>query len=82
MSIVRLIFKQKLVLNLIYLFPECNEKLNFSNSSINVLYYGNLQRVNFKPIWTWSVKNGAFTMNAQSLNSILPKEPITDLFIA
>ena len=47
MSIVRLIVKQKMVLNLIYLFPECKEKCNFSN----VLYYGTLHLVNFKPIW-------------------------------
>ena len=29
MSIVRLIVKQEMVLNLIYLFPECKEKCNF-----------------------------------------------------
>ena len=46
MSIVRLIVKQEIVLNLIYLFPECKEKCNFSNNSSNVLYYGNLHRVN------------------------------------
>ena len=50
MNIVRLIVKQDMVLNLIYLFPECKEKYNFSNNSSNVLYYGTLQRVNFKPI--------------------------------
>ena len=50
MSIVRLIVKQDMVLNLIYLFSECKEKCNFSSS--NVLYYGTLHRVNFKPIWT------------------------------
>ena len=53
MSIVRLIVKQEMVLNLIYLFPECKEKCNFSSSkSSNVLYYGTLHRVNFKPLWT------------------------------
>ena len=52
MSIVRLIVKQEIVLNLIYLFPECKEKCNFSNNSSNVLYYGTLHTVNFKPIWT------------------------------
>ena len=49
MSIVRLIVKQELVLNL---FPEWKEKCNFSNNSLNVLYYGTLHRVNFKHIWT------------------------------
>ena len=49
MSIVRLIVKQEMVFNLIYLFPECKEKCNFSNNSSNVLYYGTLHRVNFKP---------------------------------
>ena len=44
--------KQKMVLNLIYLFPECKEKCNFLNNSLNVVYYGTLHRVNFKPIWT------------------------------
>ena len=44
--------KPEMVLNLIYLFPECKEKCNFSNNSSNVLYYGTLHRVNFKPIWT------------------------------
>ena len=48
MIIVRLIVKQELVLNLIYLFPEWD----FSNNSLNVLYYGTLHRVNFKNIWT------------------------------
>ena len=52
MSIVCLIVKQELVLNLIYLFPEWKEKCNFSNNSFNVLYYGTLHRVNFKHIWT------------------------------
>ena len=52
MSIVRLIVNQELVLNLIYLFPEWKEKCNFSNNSLNVLYYGTLHRVNFKHIWT------------------------------
>ena len=52
MSIVRLIVKQEIVLNLIYLFPESKEKCNFSKNSSNVLYYGTLHRVNFKPIWT------------------------------
>ena len=52
MSIVRLIVKQELVLNLIYLFPERKEKSNFSNNSLSVLYYGTLHRVNFKHIWT------------------------------
>ena len=46
MSIVRLIVEQELVLNLIYLFPEWKEKCNFSNNSLNVLYYGTLHRVN------------------------------------
>ena len=45
MSFVRLIVKQEMVL-LIYLFPECKEKkkkkCNFSNNSLNVLYYGTL----------------------------------------
>ena len=50
MSIVRLIIKQEMVLNLIYLFPECKEKCNFSNNSLNALYYSTLHRVNFKPI--------------------------------
>ena len=50
MSIVRLIVKQEMALNLIYIFPECNEKCNFSNNSLNVLYYGTLDRVNLKPI--------------------------------
>ena len=52
MSIVRLIVKQELVFNLIYLFPEWKEKCNFSNNSLNVLYYGTLHTVNFKHIWT------------------------------
>ena len=52
MGIVRLIVKQEMVLNLIYLFPECKGKCNFSNNSLDVLYYGTLHRVNFKPIWT------------------------------
>ena len=54
MSIVRLIVKQDLVLNSIsiYLFPKWKEKCNFSNNSLNVLYYGTLHRVNFKHIWT------------------------------
>ena len=52
MRIVRLIVKQEMVLNLIYLFPECKEKSNFSSHSSNVLYYGTLHTVNFKPIWT------------------------------
>ena len=52
MSIVRLIVKQELVLNLIYLFPEWKGKCNFSNNSLNVLYYGTLHRVNFEHIWT------------------------------
>ena len=80
MSIVRLIVKQEMVLNLIYLFPECKEKCNFSNNSSNVLYYGTLHLVNFKPIWTWFVKNGTFARHAQSLNSILPKEPVTQTY--
>ena len=50
MSIVRLTVKQEMVLNLICLFPECKEKCNFSNNSSNVLYYGTLHRVNFKPM--------------------------------
>ena len=50
MSTVRLIVKQEMVLNLICLFPECKEKCNFSNNSSNVLYYGTLHRVNFKPM--------------------------------
>ena len=37
MSILRLIVKQEMVLNLIKLFPECKEKCNFSNNSSNVL---------------------------------------------
>ena len=49
MSIVRLIVKQEMVLNL---FSECMEKCNFSNNSSNVLHYGTLHRVNLKPIWT------------------------------
>ena len=52
MSIVCLIVKQELVLNLVYLFPEWNEKCNFSNNSLNVLYYGTLHSVSFKHIWT------------------------------
>ena len=52
MSIVRLIVKQEIVLNLIYIFLERKEICNFSNNSLNVLYYGTLHRVNFKPIWT------------------------------
>ena len=52
MSIVHLIVKQEMVLTLIYLFPECKEKCNFSNNSSKVLYYGTLHLVNFKPIWT------------------------------
>ena len=64
MSIVRLIVKQEMVLNVIYLFPECKEKCNFSNNSSNVLYYGTLHRVYFKPIWTLFVKNGTFTRHA------------------
>ena len=52
MSIVRLIVKQGMVLNLIYLFPECKEKCNFLNNTSNVLYYGTLHLVNFEPIWT------------------------------
>ena len=52
MSIVRLIVKQEMVLNLIYLFPECKEKCNFSNNSLKILYYGTLLRVNFKQLWT------------------------------
>ena len=52
MNIVRLIVKQEMVLNLIYLFQKCKEKCNFSNNSSNVLYYGTLHLVNFKPIWT------------------------------
>ena len=44
MDIVRLIVKQEIVLNLIYLFPECKEKCNFSNNSSNVLYYGTLNQ--------------------------------------
>ena len=52
MSIVHLIVKQELVLNLIYLFPEWKEKCNFSNNRLNVLYYGTLHTVNFKHIWT------------------------------
>ena len=43
MSIVRLIVKQEMVVNLICLFPECKEKCNFLNNSSNVLYYGTLQ---------------------------------------
>ena len=50
MSIVRLIVKQEMVFNLIYLFPEYKEKCNSWNNSSNVLYYGTLHRVNFKPI--------------------------------
>ena len=50
MSIVRLTFKQKWVLT--YLFPECKVKCNFSNNSVNVLYYGTLHGINFRPIWT------------------------------
>ena len=52
MSIFCLIVKQEMVLNLIYLFPECKEKYNFSSNSSNVLYNGTLQIVYFKPIWT------------------------------
>ena len=52
MSIVRLIVKQEMVLNLTYLFLECKEKCNFSNNSSNVLHYVTLHKVNFKPIWT------------------------------
>ena len=37
MSIIHLIVKEKMVLNLIYLFSECREKCNFSNNSSNVL---------------------------------------------
>ena len=47
MSSFRLIVKQEMVLNLIYLFPECKEKCNFSTNSSNVLYYGTLHRVYF-----------------------------------
>ena len=52
MSIVCLIVKQEMVHNFIYPFPECKEKCNFSNKSSNVLYYGTLHRVTFKPILT------------------------------
>ena len=52
MSIVCLIVKEEMVRNLIYLFPECKKKCNFSNNNLDVLYYGSLHRVNFKPIWT------------------------------
>ena len=42
MSIVRLIVKQEIVLNLIYLFPECKENATFRTtvqmSYIMVLY--------------------------------------------
>ena len=52
MTIVCLIVKQEMVLNLIYLYSECKENCNFLNNSSNVLYYGTLHRMNFKPIWT------------------------------
>ena len=52
MSIVRLTVTQEVVLNLMYLFPERKEKCNFSNNSLNVLYYGTLHTMNFKQIWT------------------------------
>ena len=72
MSIVRLIVKQEMVLNITYLFPECKEKCNFSNNSSNVLYYDTLHRVNLKPIWTCSVTELHITKGAD----------YTDLFIA
>ena len=65
MSIVRLIFKQKKKKKkwfLTYLLPECKEKCNLSNNNINVLHYGTLHRVNFRPLWARSVKNSTFTM--------------------
>ena len=44
-----------------YLFLECKKKCKFSNNSINVLYCGVLHRVNFRPVWTCSVKNRMFS---------------------
>ena len=55
-------------------------KMQLFEQQFNVLYYGTLHRVNFKHIWTSFVKNGAFTRHAESLNSILPKEPITKTY--
>ena len=67
MSIVRLTFKQqqqqqkqqqhikkKKKKKTHNLPPECKEKCKLSNNSrcINILYYGTLHRVNFRPIWT------------------------------
>ena len=43
MSIVHLIVKQELVLNLIYIFPKWKEKCNFLSNSLNVLYYGTVR---------------------------------------
>ena len=34
------------------------EKCNFSNNSINCLYYGTLHIVNWRPIWSLFVKIG------------------------
>ena len=75
MSIVRLISKKKP-----YPFPEYKEQCNFLNNSVNALYYGTLHGVNFRPIWTCSFKNGTF-YPSEAMNSILPKQSITDLFI-
>ena len=50
MSIVHLIVKQEMVLNLP--ISRMQGKCNFSNNSSNVLYYGTLHGVYFKPIWT------------------------------
>ena len=37
-------------------------KMQTFDQQYNVLHYGTLHRVNFRPIWTWFVKNGTFTM--------------------
>ena len=37
MSIVRLIVKQEMVLNLIYLFPECKEKMQLFEQQFKCL---------------------------------------------
>ena len=42
--------KKKMVLNIPT--SRMQGKFKLSNNSVNVLYYGTLHRVNFRPIWT------------------------------
>ena len=55
-------YKKKKKWFLTYLLPECKEKCELWNNSINVLDYATLNIFKLRPKWTRSIKNRTFTM--------------------